>query len=156
MIKENSVLNNQQAKAILALQKRSYEVEASIIRSRQIPPLQETLLHLQQSKEIFLGYYIEDTLAGVISFKVLGKELDIYRLFIDPAHFKQGIAQKLLTFVEKNYSATKISVSTASKNMPAICLYQKKGFVVIRTTKINDELTLVHLEKVIEGGKLSL
>lgn len=101
MIKENSVLNNQQAKAILALQKRSYEVEASIIRSRQIPPLQETLLHLQQSKEIFLGYYIEDTLAGVISFKVLGKELDIYRLFIDPAHFKQGIAQKITSLCRK-------------------------------------------------------
>ncbi|MFS3927973.1 GNAT family N-acetyltransferase [Priestia flexa] len=156
MIKENDVLNNQQAKIILALQKRSYEVEASIIHNCEIPPLQETLLQLQQSKEIFLGYYIEETLAGVISFKVLGKELDIYRLFIDPVHFKKGIAQKLLAFVEMNYSVTKLVVSTASKNIPAIRLYQKEGFVEVRTTKINDELTLVHLEKVIEDGTLPL
>jgi hypothetical protein len=60
------------AARVLELQRRSYAVEARLIGSDRIPPLHESLEELQACGETFLGAYVDDRLAAVVSWKFDG------------------------------------------------------------------------------------
>lgn len=54
------------AEDILNLQIPSYQVEAEIIGSYDIPPLKDTVDTLQSCGETFFGYYDNEALCGAI------------------------------------------------------------------------------------------
>lgn len=151
MIKNIDIKDNKTAEAVLQLQLSSYKIEADIIGYQDLPPLKDTAADLQQSGEVFLGYFIDEKLAGVISFKLEQNEVDIHRLIVSPHYFRQGIAQQLLTDLESRSQRETIKVATASKNAPAIRFYLKNRFKKTGEIKINSQLSLSFFVKIYRG-----
>ncbi|QED49315.1 GNAT family N-acetyltransferase [Cytobacillus dafuensis] len=151
MIKEIDIRNRELAEEVLKVQIPSYMVEAEIIGFSDIPPLKDTVDTLQQCGETFFGYYIDEELCGAISIKVEMGEIDIHRLIVHPDHFRNGIAQRLLDFVEFNIECKEeieiIKVSTGFKNAPAVSLYIKNGFHKVDEVRVNEQLSLTFFEK---------
>ncbi|WP_026585405.1 GNAT family N-acetyltransferase [Bacillus sp. J33] len=147
MIKEINILRQKNAEEVLALQTLGYQVEADLIGYANIPPLKDSAETLQQCEETFLGYYINGKLCGAISVKDGNGVLDIHRLFVHPNHFRKGIAQKLLNFIQNRIGLEKMIVTTGSKNFPAVALYEKNGFKKVEEIRVDESLTLTSLEK---------
>ncbi|MGG3891493.1 GNAT family N-acetyltransferase [Metabacillus fastidiosus] len=131
---------------LLELQKKSYAVEAQLINFPNLPPLKDNVLTLQNSGETFIGYFLNDELAGVLSYESNQNILDICRLFVDPVHFRKGIAGALLNYIVKTAPFEKAVVATGSANIPAIHLYKKLGFIIKEQMFIENGLSIVKLE----------
>lgn len=118
------------AQTVLAMQQVAYALEAAMIDFWEIPPLVESLAELQASREHFWGYYVGEVLAGAIATERSGDEVEVSRLVVLPAYFRQGIARALLAHVaDVNRDARLLRVSTGTLNAPAVALYQGFGFV---------------------------
>ena len=146
MIKIIDISNSKNAEDVLNIQIPSYKVEAEIIGSYEIPPLKDTVYTLQHCGETFFGYYENEELCGVISIKV-DDDVDIHRLIVHPNHFRKGIAQLLLNFIETKFQIETIKVATGSKNIPAVSFYKKNGFRNIKEVIVNEQLSLTFFEK---------
>lgn len=147
MIKQFDIRLPKNAEKLLEIQIPAYKVEAEIIGYDDIPPLKDTVNTLKQCGETFFGYYINEELCAAISVKVIDNEVDIHRLIVHPDHFRKGIAQKLLTFIERQFDKRIIKVATGSKNKPAITLYKKNGFRITKEVQVNEHLSLTYFEK---------
>lgn len=147
MIKQFDIRLPKNAEKLLEIQMPAYKVEAEIIGYDDIPPLKDTVNTLKQCGETFFGYYINEELCAAISLKVIDNEVDIHRLIVHPDHFRKGIAQKLLTFIERQFDKRIIIVATGSKNKPAITLYKKNGFRITKEVQVNEHLSLTYFEK---------
>lgn len=151
MIKRLDTKDSKIAEQIVALQKRSYIIEAELIGFYGIPPLNDTIDTIIQCDEIFYGYYEEDVLAGLISFKLEGDLLDIYRVAVDPEYFRKGIAGQMIELVEDiNKGVKRIIVSTGLKNQPAVNLYLRQGFRKLQEIEVAEGVRVVSFEKDIE------
>ena len=147
MIKIIDISNSKNAEDVLNIQIPSYKVEAEIIGSYEIPPLKDTVYTLQHCGETFFGYYENEELCGVISIKVDDDDVDIHRLMIHPNHFRKGIAQLLLNFIETKLQVETLKAATGSKNSPAVSFYKKNGFQNIKEVIVNEQLSLTFFEK---------
>lgn len=152
MIKKLNLNNTEIVKTILELQKASYRIEAKLIGFYDIPPLKDTIESLKECGEIFYGYYIEDTLAGIISYKLIDDVLDIHRVAVKPRFFHMGIAGKLINFVEEleDYK-NKVVVSTGKENIPAVSLYLKNGYKKTKDIEISKGIYLTQFEKTFDN-----
>jgi GNAT superfamily N-acetyltransferase len=117
------------AGAVLQLQRRSYRLEAKLIGSDRIPPLQETVDELRSCAEEFLGAVADGQLAGATSWRFSDGVIDIHRLVVDPEHHRRGVGACLLRRVlDMEPTAARAIVQTGAKNAPAIALYLREGF----------------------------
>ncbi|MGF1763033.1 GNAT family N-acetyltransferase [Aliivibrio kagoshimensis] len=121
--------NKEVAKTIFTLFQRSYQMEADLIGVVDFPPLSRRSNDIEQVSTQFYGFYENDVLAAVIEVEIEDKQLDIHSLTVDPAHFRKGIAGKLIHFVVDKMNFSQAIVETAAANIPAINLYKKHGFV---------------------------
>jgi ribosomal protein S18 acetylase RimI-like enzyme len=139
------------AARINQLQQESYAVEAKLIGYDGIPYLLQGVEEIISSRETFIGYQIADELAGVTSYEKEDPEsITICRMIISPAFFRRGIAKKLLNVLWHQEPGVRcIYVQTAAKNIPAINLYTKSGFHLIREFSVPDGLKLVRFRKII-------
>jgi|688.fasta_scaffold344519_3 GNAT superfamily N-acetyltransferase len=136
------------AEQIYHLQQASYAVERDLIEYPDFPPLAVTAQEIQDEPDTFLGYAINERLAGVLSFTLTPALLDIGRLIVHPHYFRRGIAGQLLQAVEDYANASiRITVSTAEKNLPAVRLYQKHEYHLTERTVLRDGLALVRFFK---------
>jgi dTDP-4-amino-4,6-dideoxy-D-galactose acyltransferase len=79
------------------------------------------------------GYYIDNDLAGFITFSYKDYNLSIGLVGVLPKFQKRGVAQKMLDFVNNiafKKKLTKISVSTQGKNVTALNVYIKNGYLM--------------------------
>ncbi len=143
------------AREIVALQLESYLVESKIIGSNCIPTLYDTVDCIKNTDEVFMGFKINRELVGMISYKYEYGILDIHRLAVKPSFFKNGIAYNLLKkVIEEHEDAQKVIVATGSKNKPAIRLYNKLGFKVMREFEIEQKVMISQLELTGSFGEL--
>ncbi|KYH29617.1 MULTISPECIES: GNAT family N-acetyltransferase [Clostridium] len=150
MIKKLNLRDIKTAKRVIELQRASYKIEAQLIGFYEIPPLMETIDSLQACDEIFYGYYINDVLAGIISFKIIDNVLDIHRVAIHPTFFRMGIADKLIKFIEALKSnINKILVCTGKENYPAVNLYLKNGYKKKCDIEIKNGVYITEFEKLL-------
>jgi len=134
--------------SLLALQRRAYEVEASLIGSRDIPPLQETLAELQGCGETFLGALVDGVIAGAISYRILGETMDIHRLVVDPLRFRAGIGTALVrAAIAAEPSASYAIVQTGADNAPAKALYLREGFERTDEVEVAPELRVARFSR---------
>jgi len=148
MIKKLDMHCEETVKEVLALQTISYQIEAEIINNYEIPPLKDNIKTLMNCDEKFYGYLIGDAIAGIMSYKIIEKVLDIHRLAIHPEYFRRGIAGKLIEFSETiDESVEKVVVCTGKKNKPAVNLYLLSGFVMIEDISVKEGLVLTRFEK---------
>lgn len=125
------------------VQRLAYAVEAEIIGFDGIPPLHESLDELRACDETFLGLYDEEGLAGAVSYQLDGSTVDICRLVVHPRAHRRGIASKLLDALPQGPQ----TVSTGTKNEPAVALYRRRGFVETGTREVAPGVTLTDLSR---------
>lgn len=151
MIREFMI--GEKGEEVLRLQMQSYKVEAEYIGTEDIPPLKETLDELLHCGEEFVGYFVDDTLAGVLSYKFKKGVIDIHRVMVHPNFFRRGIARSLIRYLEdKIDTAEFVIVSTGAKNSPAVKLYQKLGFEVLDQSVFGD-LVVTNFKKKLEKDR---
>ncbi|WP_199609513.1 GNAT family N-acetyltransferase [Flocculibacter collagenilyticus] len=129
MIKKLAHYNQVVAQQIYTVFQRSYQVEAQLIGVSDFPPLSRSVDDIQSADTLFFGFFEDNCLAAVIEIALEDKILEIDSLTVDPAHFRKGIANKLIKHVLSVTNYRQAKVETAVANMPAIVLYQKHGFV---------------------------
>jgi GNAT superfamily N-acetyltransferase len=133
---------------LLEVQRAAYRVEAVLIGFDGIPALTESAADARASGETFYGYFIGDTLAGVVSYALDGEALDIGRMVVHPDYFRRGIASALLGCVETvEPAARRIVVTTGAANTPACALYQRHGYTLVEHFTIAGTLRMARFEK---------
>lgn len=151
MIKRLDLGDIKIAASVLQLQMASYKIEAELIGFYEIPPLKDTLISLSECDEIFYGYFINDALAGIISYKIIENILDIHRVAVHPCFFKRGIAGKLINFIERiEDTLNKVVVCTGKENLPAVNLYLKNGYHKTQDIEISKGIYLTEFEKIFQ------
>ena len=135
MIHEINHRNEQQAKEIQKIQQAAYRIEAELMGFYEIPQLHESVHEIQNSPETFIGYS-KERLKGVVSHRVEDGIVDIYRLVVDPDHFRKGVGKQLIAHLLERYTGYKFTVSTGAANKPAIALYQSYGFREQRSIEV--------------------
>ncbi len=150
MMRRLDLQDKETAEKVLELQAASYKIEAQIIGFYDIPPLKDTIDSLRKSGEIFYGYFEDEVLAGIISYKVIENTLDIHRVAVHPSFFRMGIAQKMVNFIEgAEVGINKVVVCTGKENKPAVNLYLKNGYKKTEDIEIGRNVYLTAFEKII-------
>jgi ribosomal protein S18 acetylase RimI-like enzyme len=129
MINKLDNSNVEVAKQIFTTFQNSYKIEAQLIGTLDFPPLARSVRDIENSTTLFYGFSEKESLAAVIEFVINGELLDINSLTVDPCYFRNGIADKLISYVLHKFNFSKAIVETAVVNTPAINLYKKHGFV---------------------------
>ena len=129
MIQELNHRDESMAKAIQKIQRPAYLVEAEMMGFQGIPQLNESILEIRNSGEIFQGYLENAQLLGFVSYTKENNTIDIHRLVVDPGHFRKGIGRKLLAFLTGNFKGLDFIVSTGKANYPAKKLYESFDFI---------------------------
>jgi ribosomal protein S18 acetylase RimI-like enzyme len=125
------------------VQRLAYAVEAELIGFDGIPPLHESLDDLGACDETFLGLYDSEGLAGAVSYRLDGSTVDICRLVVHPRAHRRGIASKLLDALPDGPQ----TVSTGTRNEPALRLYRKRGFSETGTREVAPGVSITDLAR---------
>lgn len=78
------------------------------------------------SFEKVYGYYLNDTLVGLIDFSLIYERIEINYIFVKEEYRRNKIASKMMDFII-SYNLS-ISLEVEETNNPAIKLYEKYGF----------------------------
>lgn len=144
---------NREDQAILEqminVQRAAYAVEADLIGTRNIPPLNETIEELEAvHDEEFFGFVMDGELMGFVATMDESPHLRISRMVVDPKFFKNGIGKALVLYVLNHRKPGQpVIVSTGEKNEPARRLYEKFGFQLQRTFEVGDGTGIVEFIK---------
>jgi ribosomal protein S18 acetylase RimI-like enzyme len=138
------------AEEILSLQKLAYISEAEIYNDFNIPPLVQTLKELRDDfkNQFFLKAVIDGRRIG--SVRAFAKEGTCFvgRLIVHPDFQNQGIGAKLVQDMENIFKTSKrFELFTGHQSERNLYLYQKLGYKIFKTEKINDKVSYVYLEK---------
>lgn len=148
MIRKINQKDKEIAKEIESLQKLSYRVEAEIIGYSAIPPLEESINDITNSEGVFLAFFEEQQIAGILAYEFKEDFIIISKMMIHPNHFRKGIASNLIDYLFRlDLDNLRVKVATGAKNYPAIRLYQKHGFVKTAERIIDSLLTISTFEK---------
>ncbi|AWP25776.1 GNAT family N-acetyltransferase [Paenibacillus glucanolyticus] len=149
MINELSLEDRDTVQQIWGLQHMAYPLEAELIGFTDIPPLLDTFDTIRTSGETFFGYINDEgELIGAIAVEAEEAQVTISRMMVHPGHFRKGIAGTLIRHVLETYhKAPMFTVSTGTRNTPAVTLYEKFGFVKDHVFEVAPgvELTEFHL-----------
>ena len=128
MIKKinHSLLDN--SKAIYDIFQSSYAVEAKLLKSDNFPPLNRSVLDLQNSKTSFFGYFTDQQYLAVMELEIYSNHIHVRSLTVDPSYFRQGIGYRLLQFVIDEFHPGLVTVETGHANHPAVNFYLNFGF----------------------------
>ena len=135
------------ASDILRIQQESYAVEAELINFSDIPPFRDSIQSIVENDETFIGYMIEGKIVGVLAYKAEQKEIDIYRLMVDPAYFRRGIGESLLKYLFATVPNMPVVVQTGKGNDPAVNLYLKYGFEPTDEVEVEQDVWIMMLKK---------
>ena len=134
---------------ILRLQYLAYQSEAALFKSRDIPPLKETLEEVIEEFEA--GTVLKLVEDGKIIGSVRASEKDgtvyIGKLMVHPDRQRRGYGRHLLEEIEKCYPGKRYELFTSTRSIDNISLYQKCGYKIFDNKVISDELEFVYLEK---------
>ncbi|MDQ0859244.1 N-acetyltransferase [Bacillus sp. V2I10] len=147
MIKHLNHKEYSTAEKILRIQIPAYQIEADLIGFRDIPQLKETAKDIADSEETFIGCIIDNEIRGVLSYERDAETLNICRLVIHPNYFRLGIASTLLDYFLKQNTNNRVKVSTGTKNIPAITLYQSFKFMKTGEIEVAPGVSITVLEK---------
>lgn len=145
---------NEDILVLLSLQLASYRVEAELIGFDDIPPLKDGIQSIREAEETFYGFFVQENgerrLAGAISYSREGTIVTICRMMVHPNFFRRGIARSLLQHIlmeQPKNGVTRFIVSTGTKNIPAIRLYESFGFTLRRVFTVPPGVCLSTFER---------
>ena len=134
---------------ILQLQYLSYQSEAALFGSRDIPPLKQTLDEViaEYKNGIVLKMTDDDVIVGSIRAKERNGTVYIGKLMVHPDYRRNGYGTKLLTEIEKYFPDKRYELFTSTRSTDNIRLYQNLGYKIFDSKAITDELQFVYMEK---------
>ena len=134
---------------ILNLQYLSYQSEAELFGSKDIPPLRQTLNEVidEFNNGIILKMVIDNTIIG--SVRAIEKNNTIYigKLMVHPDFRRKGYGSKLLAEIENYFPRKRYVLFTSTRSIDNIRLYQKMGYTIFDSKAFDDEITFVYMEK---------
>ncbi|MGW5850749.1 GNAT family N-acetyltransferase [Streptomyces sp. NPDC055254] len=109
----------------------AYAVEAELIGFDGIPALREDLATMRARALHWVGAVRADgELAGFLAWaEAADGALLIDRLCVAPAHFRRGVASRLMRHALTDLPDRPVHVTTGADNAPAVRLYEGLGFV---------------------------
>jgi ribosomal protein S18 acetylase RimI-like enzyme len=117
------------AARVVNVQRAAYAVEARLIGFDGIPPLHEDAADVVALELTMLAVVEHGRPVALLGYRRAGTDVEIDRLAVHPAHFRRGLARRLLTELHaRETDATRFDVSTGRDNRPAIALYQSLGY----------------------------
>lgn len=138
------------AREILCLQRLAYQTEATIYGDHRLPPLTETLDELQAlfSRRRFLKAVAGGRIVGSVRGFECHGSCHIERLITHPDYRRRGIGTALLQQIESYFpAARRFELFTGHRSANNIRLYQRRGYRIFRSEKVDDRVTLVFMEK---------
>lgn len=137
----------EQAARIYQVFQRAYPYEARLLGVKDdiFPPLKRSIEAIQLSDTHFYGYFESNFLAGVVELTI-GENTRINSFVVDPNYFKQGIGSRMMQVVLENEDTNKFIVETGKQNVPAIALYKKFGFEIVREYDLPQGIVKVVME----------
>jgi ribosomal protein S18 acetylase RimI-like enzyme len=138
------------APEILELQQLAYISEAETYSDFSIPPLTQTIEEMQDDFRKYTVLKATDN--GVIVGSVRGMiTLDsvyVGRLMVDPEYQNKGLGTRLMLAIESAFpQAKKFTLGTGHRSLRNLYLYDKLGYKIAGSEVVNDNLTVVRLEK---------
>ena len=94
-----------------------------------------------------LVYENDEKIIGFITATDLGETCDILSLVVDPKYRNKMVASNLIDYLisELSEDLKLITLEVASKNIPAINLYEKFGFEVVNVREITILMGMMHI-----------
>ena len=134
---------------ILQLQYLSYQSEAALFGSRDIPPLKQTLDEViaEYNNGTVLKMTDDDVIVGSIRAKERNGTVYIGKLMVHPDYRRNGYGTKLLTEIEKYFPDKRYELFTSTRSTGNIRLYQNLGYKMFDRKEITEELQFVYMEK---------
>ena len=139
------------AEEILSLQKLAYRSEAEIYDDFSIPPLLQTLEEIRKDFEnqVLLKATFDGKIIGSVRAFVREGTCYIGRLIVHPDFQNQGIGTELMRRIEETFKeARRFELFTGHKSEKNLHLYQKLGYQIFKTVKVNERLNIAFLEKI--------
>lgn len=138
------------AEAILALQRLAYQSEAKLYDEWGIPPLVQTLEELRAEfpTRLVLKAMSGAALVGSVQAGLDGDLCRVGRLMVHPGHQRQGLGSALMRAVEASFpAARRFQLFTGHKSAGNLRLYQRLGYLPVRSEAVSPALTLIFLER---------
>ncbi len=132
------------------LQLLSFESEAEMIGSRMVPALMESKEDYNDAFNQWHTYKMVDDagrVIGGIRYQYDDGVVEVGRLMVHPDYRQQGLARKLLGFVDEQCSQDRRVLYTCTKSWINIKLYTKMGYKAVREIQDDTELSFVYMEK---------
>ncbi len=132
------------------LQLLSFESEAEMIGSRSVPALLETE---EEHRQDFHNWHtlklVNDAgaIIGAIRYRKTDDIIEVGRLMVHPAYRHQGLAQQMLTEIDKAYPHTTKELYTCTKSWINIRLYRKMGYIAVKEHTEESGLSFVYMRK---------
>ena len=139
-----------EAEEILSLQRLAYQSEAEIYDDFTIPPLKQTLKEIKKDFEtqVFLKATLNGRIIGSVRAFLREGTCYIGRLIVHPDFQNQGIGKRLMANIEEMFKgAHRFEIFTGHRSERNLYLYEKLGYQRFKTIMVNENLTIVFLEK---------
>ena len=134
---------------ILQLQYLSYQSEAALFGSRDIPPLKQTLDEViaEYNNGIVLKMTDDDVIVGSIRAKERNGTVYIGKLMVHPDYRRNGYGRSLLMEIETYFPDKRYELFTSTRSTDNIRLYRNLGYKMFDRKAVTDELQFVYMEK---------
>ena len=132
------------------LQLLSFESEAEMIGSRMVPALMESKEDYNDAFNQWHTYKMVDDagrVIGGIRYQYDDGVVEVGRLMVHPDYRQQGLARKLLAFVDEQCSQDRRVLYTCTKSWINIKLYTKMGYKAVRDIQDDTGFSFVFMEK---------
>lgn len=135
---------------ILTLQYLSYQSEADLFGTNDIPPLKQTLSEVVD--EYKCGTILKmldenDVIIGSVRAKEQDGTVYIGKLMVHPDYRGMGLGTKLLSEIEQCFKNRRYELFTSTRSVNNIRLYKKCGYKIFSKKAVTDELVFVYMEK---------
>ena len=136
--------------ALYVLQLLAFESEAEMIGSRSVPALMET-------EEAFSNDFrnwntlklvnADQVIIGAIRYKEEDGLIDVGRLMVHPEYRRRGLAQRMLSEIDRMYPKTTKELYTCTKSWINIKLYEHMGYKPYKEHSEPSGLSFVYMRK---------
>ena len=136
---------------ILQLQYLSYQSEAALFGSKDIPPLKQTLDEVidEYNNGVILKMVNDkNTIIGSVRAKEAKGTVYIGKLMVHPNYRHNGYGTRLIKEIEEFFPNKRYELFTSTRSKDNIRLYQSLGYKIFDSKAISDELKFVYMEKV--------
>ena len=135
---------------ILSLQYLAYQSEAELFKSKDIPPLKQTLNELEEEfdRGLILKLTSDDNkIIGSVRANSDGKTTYIGKLMVHPDYRHQGFGRKLLIEIERCFPNTRYELFTSTKSLDNIRFYKSRGYEIFNQKEMSEELIFTYMQK---------